>query len=53
MAHINFDPALLETLIGKVVVLTGGATGIGRSCVQQFCSEFEPGNAGECEKRVG
>ncbi|KAJ6144620.1 15-hydroxyprostaglandin dehydrogenase [Penicillium chermesinum] len=38
MAHITFDFSLLQTLLGKVVVLTGGATGIGRSCVQQFCN---------------
>ncbi|KAJ5397840.1 15-hydroxyprostaglandin dehydrogenase [Penicillium cosmopolitanum] len=37
MTHIHFDPSLLESLNDKVVVLTGGATGIGRSCIQQLC----------------
>ncbi|KAJ5946875.1 NAD(P)-binding protein [Penicillium verhagenii] len=38
MTHLQFNPSLLETLADKVVILTGGATGIGRSAVQQFCS---------------
>ncbi|KAJ5746173.1 15-hydroxyprostaglandin dehydrogenase [Penicillium odoratum] len=37
MAHLHFEPSLLESLAEKVVVLTGAATGIGRSAVQQFC----------------
>ncbi|KAJ5159896.1 NAD(P)-binding protein [Penicillium canariense] len=37
MARICLNPSLLETLTDKVVVLTGGATGIGRSTVQQLC----------------
>ncbi|KAJ5636280.1 NAD(P)-binding protein [Penicillium longicatenatum] len=37
MAHLQFEPILLESLADKVVVLTGAATGIGRSAVQQFC----------------
>jgi NADP-dependent 3-hydroxy acid dehydrogenase YdfG len=36
MAHIEFNPALLATLKDKVVVLTGGASGIGRSAVKYF-----------------
>ncbi|GAD94989.1 15-hydroxyprostaglandin dehydrogenase, putative [Paecilomyces variotii No. 5] len=32
----KLDPSLLSTLKDKVVVLTGGATGIGRSAVEQF-----------------
>lgn len=39
MTHIHFDPSLLESLNDKVVVLTGGATGIGRSCIQQLCGK--------------
>jgi len=36
MAQITFNPELLSTLKDKVVVLTGGATGIGREAVKQF-----------------
>ncbi|KAL4778189.1 hypothetical protein BJX76DRAFT_156826 [Aspergillus varians] len=36
MAHLVLDPSLLPTLRDKVVVLTGGATGIGRSAVNLF-----------------
>ncbi|TVY82963.1 Short-chain dehydrogenase reductase 3b [Lachnellula suecica] len=36
MTHIEFDPSLLETLKDKVVVLTGGATGIGRAAVHLY-----------------
>jgi len=36
MALVELDPSLLPTLKDKVVVLTGGATGIGRSAVEQF-----------------
>ncbi|KAF1996666.1 NAD(P)-binding protein [Amniculicola lignicola CBS 123094] len=36
MVHVQFNPELLTTLKGKVVVLTGGATGIGRAAVIQF-----------------
>lgn len=36
MVHLQFNSELLGTLEGKVVVLTGGATGIGRSAVTQF-----------------
>lgn len=36
MAHLVLDPALLSSLSDKVVVLTGGATGIGRSAVTLF-----------------
>ncbi|KAF2009811.1 putative 15-hydroxyprostaglandin dehydrogenase [Aaosphaeria arxii CBS 175.79] len=36
MVHVQFNPELLSTLQDKVVVLTGGATGIGRSAVEQF-----------------
>ncbi|OJJ54507.1 hypothetical protein ASPSYDRAFT_159940 [Aspergillus sydowii CBS 593.65] len=36
MAHLVLDPALLSSLSDKVVVLTGGATGIGRSAVTFF-----------------
>ncbi|KAF2707703.1 NAD(P)-binding protein [Pleomassaria siparia CBS 279.74] len=36
MVHVQFNPELLSTLKEKVVVLTGGATGIGRSTVTQF-----------------
>ncbi|KAJ5546191.1 15-hydroxyprostaglandin dehydrogenase [Penicillium frequentans] len=37
MTHLQFEPKLLESLADKVVILTGAATGIGRSAVQQFC----------------
>lgn len=40
MTHLRLEPSLLDSLAGKVAVLTGGATGIGRSTVQQLCSEF-------------
>lgn len=40
MAHIHFDPSLLLSLNDKVVVLTGGATGIGRSCIEQLCGKI-------------
>ncbi|KAN0089093.1 putative 15-hydroxyprostaglandin dehydrogenase [Hyaloscypha variabilis] len=36
MAHLQINPSLLSTLKDKVVVLTGGATGIGRSTVRLF-----------------
>lgn len=36
MVHVPFNPAMLATLKDKVVVLTGGATGIGRAAVLQF-----------------
>lgn len=36
MAHVQWNPELLSTLKDKVVVLTGGATGIGREAVSQF-----------------
>ncbi|KAL2823781.1 hypothetical protein BDW59DRAFT_173253 [Aspergillus cavernicola] len=36
MAHLVLDPSLLPTLQDKVVVLTGGATGIGRSAAILF-----------------
>lgn len=39
MVHVQFNPELLSTLKDKVVVLTGGATGIGRSAVAQFAGE--------------
>lgn len=40
MTHLQFEPELLESLADKVVILTGAATGIGRSAVQQFCSKL-------------
>ncbi|KAL4950325.1 hypothetical protein BDW69DRAFT_59421 [Aspergillus filifer] len=36
MAHLSLDPSLLSTLQDKVVVLTGGATGIGREIITLF-----------------
>ena len=36
MTHVVLNQDLLATLKGKVVVLTGGATGIGRSTVQKL-----------------
>jgi NAD(P)-dependent dehydrogenase (short-subunit alcohol dehydrogenase family) len=36
MVHVKINPELLNTLKDKVVVLTGGATGIGRASVIQF-----------------
>lgn len=36
MAHLVLDQALLSSLNDKVVVITGGATGIGRSAVTLF-----------------
>ncbi|KAL4871445.1 hypothetical protein BDV12DRAFT_28736 [Aspergillus spectabilis] len=36
MAHLTLNPSLLSTLKDKVVVLTGGATGIGRSAATLF-----------------
>ena len=40
MAHVQINPSLLTTLKDKVVVLTGGATGIGRSTVRLFHRAF-------------
>lgn len=40
MVHVQFNSELLSTLNGKVVVLTGGATGIGRSAVTQFVGKL-------------
>jgi NAD(P)-dependent dehydrogenase (short-subunit alcohol dehydrogenase family) len=40
MAHVQINPSLLTTLQDKVVVLTGGATGIGRSTVRLFHRTF-------------
>ena len=40
MAHVRINPSLLTTLKDKVVVLTGGATGIGRSTVRLFHRAF-------------
>ncbi|KAJ6134078.1 NAD(P)-binding protein [Penicillium sp. IBT 18751x] len=37
MTHLLLEPSLLQSLAGKVAVLTGGATGIGHSTVQQLC----------------
>ncbi|KAJ5674637.1 NAD(P)-binding protein [Penicillium maclennaniae] len=37
MTHLLLEPSLLDSLAGKVAVLTGGATGIGHSTVQQLC----------------
>ena len=39
MTHIQLNPLLLGSLSDKVVVLTGGATGIGRATVKQLCGE--------------
>jgi NAD(P)-dependent dehydrogenase (short-subunit alcohol dehydrogenase family) len=36
MVHVPYNPELASTLKDKVVVLTGGATGIGRAAVKQF-----------------
>lgn len=36
MALLELDGSLLSTLKDKVVVLTGGATGIGRETVRLF-----------------
>ncbi|GES64174.1 putative 15-hydroxyprostaglandin dehydrogenase [Aspergillus terreus] len=36
MTHVQIRPSLLNTLKDKVVVLTGGSTGIGRCAVEQF-----------------
>jgi len=38
MTHLEVDNTLLSTLDDKVVVLTGGATGIGKAAVEQFAS---------------
>lgn len=40
MVHVPFNPAMLATLKDKVVVLTGGATGIGRAAVLQFAGMY-------------
>lgn len=42
MAHITFNPELLSALKDKVVVLTGGATGIGREAVKLFHGSLLP-----------
>jgi 2-phosphoglycerate kinase len=44
MAHIQFDSRLLDALKDKVVVLTGGATGIGRSAVKLFHGNLSNSN---------
>ncbi|KAF2199967.1 putative 15-hydroxyprostaglandin dehydrogenase [Delitschia confertaspora ATCC 74209] len=36
MVHVKYNDELLRTLKDKVIVLTGGATGIGRATVKQF-----------------
>lgn len=36
MSLVEFNPALLPTLKDRVVVLTGGAMGVGRAAVEQF-----------------
>lgn len=36
MTHLELNPDLLCNLKGKVVVITGGATGIGRAVIEQF-----------------
>ncbi|KAL1974436.1 hypothetical protein VTN31DRAFT_4640 [Thermomyces dupontii] len=36
MSLVEFNPALLPTLKDRVVVLTGGAMGVGRAAVKQF-----------------
>lgn len=42
MTHLQLDPSFLNTLDDTVVVLTGGATGIGRATIQPLCSESTP-----------
>jgi hypothetical protein len=42
MAHLILNPSLLGSLKDTVVVLTGGATGIGRSTVRLFHRAFSP-----------
>jgi NAD(P)-dependent dehydrogenase (short-subunit alcohol dehydrogenase family) len=36
MTHLQLNPTLLASLQDKVVVLTGGATGIGRATIEKF-----------------
>jgi len=45
MTHLQLNQELLATLKDKVVVLTGGATGIGRATVEQFNSKANPMSA--------
>ncbi|ORY05693.1 hypothetical protein BCR34DRAFT_590829 [Clohesyomyces aquaticus] len=61
MVHVQFNPELLNTLKDKVVVLTGGATGIGRCAVIQFAQagckvvfgDISEGPARELESQLG
>ena len=36
MTYIEFNTSLLQAARDKVVVLTGGASGIGKAAVKQF-----------------
>ncbi|KAF2179694.1 putative 15-hydroxyprostaglandin dehydrogenase [Zopfia rhizophila CBS 207.26] len=61
MVHVQFNPELASTLNDKVVVLTGGATGIGRAAVTQFhaagCKvvfgDISEGPARDLESKLG
>lgn len=41
MTHVVLNEELARTLRDKVVVLTGGSTGIGRAAVELFVGEYQ------------
>ncbi|KAF9894857.1 hypothetical protein FE257_004478 [Aspergillus nanangensis] len=53
MTHVQIHAPLLESLQGKVVVLTGGSTGIGRSAVEQFHQHGAKVVFGDVSKEAG
>lgn len=52
MAEINFNPSFAAILKDKVVVLTGGAAGIGRAAVKYFHSAVIPFKTLYSEQRL-
>ena len=52
MTHIVLNQDLVKTLQDKVVVLTGGSTGIGRAAVELFHSKYSARSAATCLPRT-